>query len=29
MTFNFFGVYFEDIGGTEYRCGFHNRKNKL
>lgn len=24
MAFTFFGVYFQDINGVEYRCGFHN-----
>jgi len=24
MAFQFFGVYFQDINGIEYRCGFHN-----
>lgn len=24
MAYNFFGVYFEDTNGVEYRCGFHD-----
>jgi len=24
MAFIFFGVYFQDINNTEYRCGFHD-----
>lgn len=24
MAFSFFGVYFEDANGNEYRCGFHD-----
>ena len=24
MAYNFFGVYFEDALGVEYRCGFHD-----
>ncbi len=24
MAFNFFGVYFQDINGLEYRCGFQD-----
>lgn len=24
MAYSFFGVYFEDINGVEYRCGFHD-----
>ena len=24
MDFNFFGVYFQDTSGIEYRCGFHD-----
>ena len=24
MAYNFFGVYFEDSHGVEYRCGFHD-----
>lgn len=24
MAFSFFGVYFEDANGSEYRCGFHD-----
>lgn len=28
MAFNFFGVYFQDINGIEYRCGFHDVHNQ-
>jgi len=24
MAFTFFGVYFQDINGVEYRCGFQD-----
>jgi len=24
MAYNFFGVYFEDAQGNEFRCGFHD-----
>lgn len=27
MAYNFFGVYFEDENGIEYRCGFHDDNN--
>ncbi|MBS1584874.1 MAG: hypothetical protein JSS82_04950 [Bacteroidetes bacterium] len=26
MAYNFFGVYFEDVNGVEYRCGFRNNR---
>src|SRR5690606_40755561 len=29
MAFNFFGVYFEDINGVEYRCGFHDHNHYM
>lgn len=29
MAFKFFGVYFQDEHGTEYRCGFHNSTQNM
>jgi hypothetical protein len=29
MAFQFLGVYFQDINGNEYRCGFHNNSHYM
>ena len=29
MAFQFFGVFFQDINGIEYRCGFHDNDNYM
>jgi len=29
MAYNFFGVYFEDELGVEFRCGFHDDNNYM
>lgn len=29
MAFNFFGVFFEDENGNEFRCGFHDNDHYM